>query len=104
MKLKSFRRTLTIISATLLVGVAHADTPRQESAGAMLDDSVITTKLKAAFVQDDKVSALRINVTSNHGIVQLSGFANSSLEANRAAEIARRIPGVKDVKNDIILK
>ena len=113
MKSKSFRSTLTTISATflvaaasvaLLVEVAHAETPRQESAGAMLDDTVITTKVKAAFVQDEKVSALRVNVTSNEGIVQLSGFANSALEVNRAAEIARKVPGVKDVKNDIILK
>ena len=110
---KSFRRTLTAVSATFLVAAgaatllastAYADTSSQESAGTMLDDTVITTKVKSAFVQDDKVSALRINVTSNQGVVQLSGFANSALEAGRAAEIARRVPGVKDVRNDIILK
>lgn len=113
MKSKSFRSSLIAASATLLVAggasmlmarVAYADTPRQESAGEMLDDSVITTKVKAAFFQDEKVSALRINVTSEKGVVQLSGFANSSMEANRAAEVARKIPGVKDVKNDILLK
>lgn len=105
---KSFRRTLTAISAallvagasaTLLTSAAHAETP-----GAMLDDTVITTKVKAAFVQDETVSALRINVTSNQGVVQLSGFANSRLEASRAADVARKVAGVKDVKNDIILK
>jgi osmotically-inducible protein OsmY len=113
MKSKSFRGTLLAASATLLAGVsaamlmtstAYADTPRQESAGEVIDDTVITTKIKAAFVQDEKVSALRINVTSNKGVVQLSGFANSLLEAERAEEVARKVPGVKEVKNDILLK
>jgi osmotically-inducible protein OsmY len=70
----------------------------------MFDDSVITTKVKAAFVQDETVSALRINVTSEKGVVQLSGFANSAREADRAAELAREIAGVREVKNDILLK
>ncbi len=96
---KLFCRTLAAISTALLVSAAHADTP-----GAMLDDTVITTKVKAAFVQDETVSALRINVTSSQGIVQLSGFANSRLEASRAVDVARKVAGVKDVKNDIILK
>lgn len=76
----------------------------QESAGQMTDDTMITTKVKAAFVKDEKVGALRIKVTTNNGIVQLSGFANSAQEAERAAEVARKVPGVKDVKSDIQLK
>lgn len=91
-------------AAALVAGAAYAETPRQETPGEMLDDTVITSKVKAAFVQDEKVSALRVNVTSNKGIVQLSGFAKSAQEAERAAEIARKIPGVKDVKNDILLR
>lgn len=95
---------LATSASALVARTAYADMPRQESAGEMLDDTVITSKVKAAFVQDEKVSALRINVTSNKGVVQLSGFANSPQEAGRAAEIARKIPGVKEVKNDILLK
>ena len=92
-------------AVTLVARPAHADTPPQESsAGQMVDDTVITTKVKAAFVEDEKVSALRINVTSYKGVVQLSGFANSAQEADRAAEVARKVPGVKQVKNDILLK
>ncbi|MDD5250389.1 MAG: BON domain-containing protein [Rhodocyclaceae bacterium] len=81
-----------------------AGAQKQESAGQMVDDSAITAKVKSAFVQDDKVSALRIKVTTDKGVVQLSGFANSAQEADRAAEVARKVPGVKDVKNDIMLK
>jgi hyperosmotically inducible protein len=113
MKSKSIRRTLIASSATLLLAAsaamllartAYADTPRQDSAGEILDDTVITTRVKSSFVQDATVSAMRISVSSNKGIVQLSGFANSQQEADRAAEIARKVPGVKDVKNDILLK
>lgn len=120
MKTRLLRSALCATSAALLVtagGVtsfarlAHAETPTQEKAekaptlsGEYFDDTVITTKVKAAFVQDDTVSALRISVTSNNGIVQLSGFANSPLEADRAAMVARQVPGVKQVKNDILVK
>ena len=113
MKSTSFRSRFVAASAMLLVagsagmlvaGTAHADTPKQETAGEMLDDTVTTTKVKTAFFQDEKVSALRINVHSNRGVVQLSGFANSLQEADRAAEIARTVPGVIEVRNDILLK
>jgi osmotically-inducible protein OsmY len=99
--------TTLLVAATavpLFVADARAETPAPDSAGTMLDDTIITTKVKAEFIKDERVSALRINVTSEKGIVQLSGFANSMAEATRAAEIARTIPGVKEVKNDIRLK
>ena len=113
MKSTTFRSRLVAASAMLLTasgagmlaaGTAHADTPRQETAGEILDDTVTTTKVKTAFFQDEKVSALRINVHSNRGVVQLSGFANSLQEADRAAAIARTEPGVIEVRNDILLK
>lgn len=94
-------RSLLIATSVLLFSTAHAETATSSTAGEMIDDTVITTKVKAAFVEDSKVSALRINVTSNKGVVQLTGFANSIQEADRAVNIARAIPGVKDVKNDI---
>jgi len=94
-------RSLLIAASVLFFATAHAETPTSSTPGELIDDTVITTKVKAAFVEDEKVSALRINVTSNKGVVQLSGFANSIQEADRAVNIARAIPGVKDVKNDI---
>lgn len=83
---------------------ARVDPVRQESAGEILDDAVMTTKVKTAFFQDETVSALRINVTSNKGMVQLSGFANSYQEVARAEAITRGVAGVRDVRNDILLK
>jgi osmotically-inducible protein OsmY len=81
-----------------------AGTATQESTGEYIDDATITTKIKAAFVNDPTVSALRINVDTFKGAVQLSGFANSTAEADRAVEIARGVRGVTSVKNNIVVK
>ena len=70
----------------------------------MIDDSWITTKIKATYAEDKTVSMLGIGVDTNKGVVQLSGFANNPAEVQRAVELARGIKGVKSVKNDIRLK
>jgi hyperosmotically inducible periplasmic protein len=59
--------------------------------------------VKAKFVEDTAVSALNIKVNTYEGTVQLSGFAKSAAEAERAAQLARSVSGVKTVKNDIRL-
>ncbi|GAB4508992.1 MAG: molecular chaperone OsmY [Sulfuricaulis sp.] len=88
-----------ILIASLLLGCAGTST--QESTGEYLDDSAITAKVKSAFVSDRQVNARDIQVTTFKGTVQLSGFASSQLEIDRAVELAREVPGVKSVKNDI---
>jgi hyperosmotically inducible protein len=93
----------TAVGGTL-VTTGCASTPTQAGAGEQIDDTLITSKVKAAFVEDKQVSAMNINVETFKGTVQLSGFANNATEMNRAAEIARGIKGVKAVKNDIRLK
>lgn len=93
---------LSIATATLLS--ACAGTPTQSSTGQYIDDTWITTKVKAAFVEDKGVDATNINVETLNGTVQLSGFANSIAEAERAVAEAWKIKGVKSVKNDIRLK
>jgi hyperosmotically inducible periplasmic protein len=106
MKIKS-AVTLTTLLAALSGGVllsGCAGGPNKESTGEVIDDSWITTKVKAAFVEDPAVSALNIKVETFKGVVQLSGFANNSTEVARAAEIARGIKGVQSVKNDVRLK
>jgi hyperosmotically inducible periplasmic protein len=90
---------IMILMANLLLGCAGTST--QESTGEYLDDSAITAKVKSAFVSDKQVNALDIQVTTFKGVVQLSGFAASQQEIDRAVEVARKVPGVKSVKNDI---
>ena len=75
-----------------------------ESTGEYFDDSVLTTKVKSAIVADPKLKSLQISVETFKGVVQLSGFVNSSAAANRAVELARRVRGVKQVNNSLIVK
>lgn len=99
--------TMTALLAALgggLLLTGCASTPTSKSTGEVVDDAWITTKVKAAFVEDSQVSALGIKVDTYKGVVQLSGFANNTTEIQRAAEIARGIKGVKEVKNDVRLK
>ena len=76
----------------------------QSSAGAVLDDSVVTVKVKTALMADDKTKADQIAVTTNKGVVQLSGFVDSADEQARAATVARNVEGVRSVVNDTSIK
>ncbi|MGZ5009087.1 MAG: BON domain-containing protein [Methylobacter sp.] len=92
------------LTLTLLTAAGCASTAKTEGTGEYVDDSVITTKVKAALVKDDNVSAAEVNVETFKGVVQLSGFVKSRAEMNRAIEVARSVSGVKSVKNDMRLK
>jgi osmotically-inducible protein OsmY len=95
---------LSLAAAATLGTAGCAGTPTSTSVGEKIDDSVITSRVKARFVEDKTVSALDIKVETFKGTVQLSGFANSLAEVSRATEIARNVPGVRSVVNDIRLK
>jgi hypothetical protein len=69
--------------------------------GTAIDDTVITTKIKAAYVQDPLVGALDIHVDTYRGVVRLRGSAHSEAEKERAATVARSIEGVREVQNNI---
>lgn len=86
----------------LLAGCASTD--KQESTGEYIDDAAITTKVKAAFVDDDDLKASEIKVETFKGVVQLSGFVANPNHVAKATKVAREIPGVESVKNDIRLK
>jgi osmotically-inducible protein OsmY len=84
--------------------VACASTSKQASPGEFVDDSVITTKVKALLAEDDFLKSFQISVETRKGIVQLSGFVNSQDAVNKAGQIARSVGGVKSVKNSLIVK
>ncbi len=95
--------------AAALLGLAVAasgcaGTATTKSTGDVVDDATIATKVKAKFVEDPVVKAMNIQVETFKGTVQLSGFAASQAEADRAVQLARETTGVKMVKNDIRLK
>lgn len=96
--------------ATLFVSVVgcHSapqhSTPPKESTGEYIDDSYITSKVKASILNERTLKSAEINVETFKGVVQLSGFVNSRSDINRAVEVARSVKGVKSVKNDMRLK
>jgi osmotically-inducible protein OsmY len=93
--------TLGVLSLFL---AACAGTPKTEATGEYVDDTVITTKVKAALLNDPVVSGLAVNVETFKGIVQLSGFVKTATERDRAVEVARKVGGVEQVKNDILIR
>lgn len=99
------RLILVLLCAGMLTSVVGCrTTPRHESAGEAVDDSVITTRVKAAIFDELALKTFQINVKTYQGVVQLSGFVDSADNARRAGEIARNVRGVREVRNDLIVK
>ena len=92
------------LAVTLGTVVGCASTRTQQGTGEYVDDAVITTKVKAALVEDPLTKALEIKVKTFKGEVQLSGFVSSRASANRAIELARGVKGVTSVKDDMEIK
>ena len=93
-----------ILVLTLITATGCASTAKHEGTGEYLDDSVITTKVKAALFDEPNLRSGQINVETFKGVVQLSGFVGTREDINRAVEIARGVKGVVSVKNDMRLK
>lgn len=83
---------------------ACASTRTHESTGEYVDDSTITTKVKALLAEDDFLKSFQIGVETYKGTVQLSGFVNTQDAVAKAGEITRSVKGVKSVKNNLIVK
>jgi hypothetical protein len=96
--------TYVLCVALILALASCAGTPKKESAGEYVDDSVITSRVKAALVADPVTKAREISVETFKGTVQLSGFVSTAAEKDKAGEIARKTKGVVEVKNNIIIK
>ena len=95
---------VSLLTASLLTMGGCTVFRGQSTVGQAVDDSAITTQVKARFAESSEVSAMAINVQTVHGVVQLSGFAKNANERSTAESIARQVPNVKSVKNDIIIK
>ena len=98
------RFTSIIVTATVLGLAACAPGAHREGTGEFIDDSVITGKVKAAFAADPTVKATEVKVDTFKGTVQLSGFVESRESAQKAVQLAREVKGVKEVRNNTVLK
>ena len=96
--------SLLVVIMMIAAFVACASTPQQSSTGEVVDDSVITTKIKTQLAADEFLKSFQISVETRKGIVELSGFVDSQKAKDRASQIARGVDGVKSVKNALIVK
>jgi osmotically-inducible protein OsmY len=99
-------RGIGILVLTILVTLAWGcgSTATREGTGEYVDDSVITTMVKAAIFNDSTLKVNEINVETFKGVVQLSGFVRSQADIDKAVQVAGGVAGVKSVKNDMRLK
>lgn len=104
MKVTIKRFATFFFAMALASALGCASTSTQEGTGEYVDDTVITTKVKAAIFNEPTLKSSEINVETFKGVVQLSGFVSSAADERKAMEVARSVKGVKSVKHDMRVK
>lgn len=99
-------KVVTVLAGLVLMlpAAACSSSPTSESTGEYIDSAAITTKVKAAILQDEKLKVMQISVETFKDTVQLSGFVDSPQMITRATNVVRNVEGVKHVKNDLVVK
>jgi osmotically-inducible protein OsmY len=92
------------LSLAVGTGSGCAGTATKPSTGEYIDDGVVTARVKAALLRDKATPGTDIQVETFRGVVQLSGFVSTEVEKAHATEVARAVPGVQQVVNNITLK
>ena len=103
----SKRRLLAFAGAAAVLGLGAcaSDSPTQRSTGEYTDDAAMTAKVKTAIATDAGAkTAAAVNVETYRGTVQLTGFVDSEEQASRAVAAAKKVQGVRSVRNDIRIK
>ena len=100
----NMRKSALVAALTALLLAACAGTSNRESTGEIIDDSVITTKVKTSLIADKRVSGMDVSVETFKGRVLLSGYVNNPDERQIAERIARNVAGVKEVNNRIAVR
>jgi hyperosmotically inducible protein len=98
---RDVNRARTLLVGAVLAGLALGTWACGKSVGETIDDATITTRVKTALLNDPDVAGLKIDVDTFKGIVTLSGSVTSRAEETRAIDLARRVPGVQDVKSTL---
>lgn len=102
--MKHSAASLALAGLLVFTAAGCAVTRDQSTVGEYVDDAAITARVKAKFADDAAVSAMSISVETLRGTVQLSGFAKSAQEKNRAEVVARGTQGVRRVDNSIVVR
>ena len=105
MSMSLLKRCFAISAAGLLLSaLGCASTSNRESTGEYVDDTAITTKVKSAIFNEPSLKVFQIKVETYKSVVQLSGFADTRADMDKATDLARAVPGVRSVKNDMRIK
>jgi osmotically-inducible protein OsmY len=104
MRNANWLRSVLVALALTTSLAACAVTSGRETAGEYVDDATITTKVKAALFDDSSLKSMQIGVETMQDVVQLSGFVDSAQTKARAGELARSVKGVREVKNDLVVR
>lgn len=100
----NIRRILAISAIVMLTATGCAVQRGQETLGAYIDDTGITTLVKSRFIENKQVDASSIKVETLNGTVMLSGFAKNGQERATAETIARGVKGVVAVRNEVVVR
>lgn len=89
-----------------VTGVENAMTLKDGKAtvGNIVDDSIVTAKVKTALLADADVKSFDIAIVTRKGEVQLSGFVDNQAQIDRAIDIARGVEGVQSINNEMSIK
>jgi osmotically-inducible protein OsmY len=97
--LRTLRSILYVVA--LLFVLAGCQALTGETLGEQIDDTTITTTVKAKLAQEKGTTLTRVQVDANRGVVQLSGVVEAAGDRSRAAQIAGSVGGVKSVVNNL---
>ncbi len=92
-----FAKGLSVMAVAVLLVISYTSMVCGGSVGGVVDDTIITTKIKSSFMADPTVSALDIGVDTSQGVVTLTGIVNNEQERQRAIHLAQETAGVKQV-------
>ena len=104
MPTKNLMKTMLVALAIGVAVPACTVVEGRQSAADYTDDVGVATKVRTAIVADSQLKLRQIDVNVMNNVVQLSGFVDSSQEKTHAAEVARKVEGVRSVKNDIVVR
>lgn len=104
--MKSSHLVAALVTAGLLAAplAGCAGDSRNQSTGEYIDDTAISTKVRAQLIDDKELNLFEIDVRTDNGIVQLSGTVNTAAAKNKASRVARSVSGVKGVRNNLMVQ
>jgi osmotically-inducible protein OsmY len=93
------KHRFALVIAAALLGLAGCAT--SGGGNSFFDDAAITARVKKAIYNEPTLKVMNIGVTTDNGVVDLTGTVKSKAERSKATAVATKVEGVKKVKNDL---